>query len=82
MAKATVEEKVIVKTVTLILSVEEAQTLQTVTGFIGGNEDDSPRMHMKAIAGALRPIVGGEWDDMPQYRLVRRNSAITFDPEW
>lgn len=55
MAEAIRTEKVVrVDTVTLTLSIDEAEALRAVVGSVWGDENDSPRKHIDAIWNALR----------------------------
>ena len=56
MAKAIDFKKVVVETVTLELTGEEASTLLYLCNNIAGNPTNSPRGHIDNIAGVLKEI--------------------------
>jgi hypothetical protein len=74
MAKAS---KKVVETVTLELSPDEARALRFVYSRISGNEETSPRKHIKSVSKALNAIGYSRWDDFDGSDLVHGN--LSFD---
>lgn len=74
---ATCTTKTGVTEIVLRLSVDEAETLASMFGSIGGDPDDSPRKHTDAVQEALRKH-GFYWKGSKAYRLLM--GSFRFSP--
>jgi len=91
MAEASKSVRVVttrVESVTLTLSIQEAEFLAAVFQHIGGSDRESPRKHANAITKALRasgvPAFAGQLSDPFAFVRVgsepeRRHAAALFD---
>lgn len=88
MAEATrhpagVETKIvhIPESYTLRLSREEVDFLIAVMSKVGGNPENSPRKHERAITEALFEVTGYRFSETEVYEYLRNtpNSGIEFD---
>jgi hypothetical protein len=64
--------------VVLTMSQDEANTLTTILGFVGGSTEHSPRKHAEAISEALRLATGLTHDQTHEYDLLDEKRGLSF----
>lgn len=85
MAEATKQIRTVKKeTVTLVLSIEEAETLMAVGAKIGGSKENSPRGHYDAVVKALSAAGVRDFTafgEHPYKHLNRTAPGLIFNDE-
>jgi hypothetical protein len=66
-----------IKSVTLVLTLEEARTLAVIVAKVGGEPDRSPREHASAISSALSGV-GIVYRNSDEYALAVIGQSINF----
>ena len=62
----------VIKSVTLVLSPSEANTLAVLCARVAGDRQTSPRKHTNSVLYALNSV-GVAFSDTPEYQLVEHN---------
>jgi hypothetical protein len=84
MAKVTlksVTKTLVIKTVTVALTEQEAKTLGLVLARVGGSPTNSRRKHTDSIGEALQTVMGDPFYYPEKKYIDRENRSLSFDDE-